>query len=197
MQTDARVNAMLDTEFALNDVMSLHSAFSLTGANELTGGGYARQVITWAAAAARSKAASAAVPDFSVAAASTVAFVGVWNSAGTVFRGMWPNGGAEKTYQLDVVTNNRIYCEGHGMVDTNRVVFTGATVPGGLTAGTVYFVVGTTAADPDYFQVSLTSGGAAIDITGLPSGDSMVSKCVPEVYSGAGTHRITAFSVAL
>jgi len=196
MQTDARVNAMLDTEFALNDVMSLHSAYSITGANELTGGGYARQVITWAAAAARSKAASAAVPDFSVAAASTVAFVGVWNSAGTVFRGMWPNGGAEKTFQVDVL-NNRIYCESHGMVDTNRVVFTGTTAPTGLTLGTVYYVVTTTAADPDHFQVSATSGGAAIDITGLPSADCVVSKAVVEVYSGAGTHRITAFSHAL
>lgn len=197
MQTDARINAILDTEFASLDKMSLHNAYSVTGANEITGGSYARQTITWSAAASRSKASSGAVPDFSVPAAATVSFLGVWNSAGTVFRGMWPNGGTERSFQLDVVTNNRVYCEGHGMSDTNRVVFTGVTVPTGLTAGTLYYVVGTTAADPDYFQVSLTSGGAAIDITGLPSADCRVSLCVPEVYSGAGTHRVTAFSTAL
>lgn len=195
MQTDARVNAMLDTEFATGDKMSLHTAYSATGTNEVSGGSYAKQTITWSAAASRSKASNGAVPDFSVPA-TTVAFVGVWDSAGTTFRGMWPNGGAEKSYQVDL-TNNRIYCEGHGMVDTDRVVFTGATVPTGLTAGTLYYVVTTTAGDPDYFQVSATSGGSAIDISGQGSADSRVSKCVPEVYASAGTHRVTAFSVTL
>ena len=197
MITDARANAMLDTEFAAADKMSLHTAYSATGLNEVTGGSYAKQTITWGAASARSKASSGNI-DFTLPAAVTIAWIGIWNSALTVFRGMWPNSGTDLSFQLDVATNDRIYAEGHGMVNTDWVVFTGATVPAGLTAGTAYFVVGATSADPDYFQVSLTSGGAAINITGLPSADARVSKIVLEPYVGAGgTHRISSFSIGL
>lgn len=196
MITDARANAILDTEFAASDKMSLHTAYSATGTNEVTGGSYTKQTITWAAASARSKASSGNI-DFSVAAAVTVAWIGVWNSALTVFRGMWPNGGTDYSFQLDVATNNRIYAEGTGLVNDDRVTFTGATVPAGLTAGTHYYVVGATSADPDYFQVSATLAGAAIDITGLPSADARVSKIVLETYAGAGTHRVSSFSVGL
>lgn len=196
MFTDARANAILDTELTAADKMSLHTAYSATGTNEVTGGSYARQTITWASAASRSKASSGNI-DFPVPAATTVAWIGVWNSAGTVFRGMWPNGGTDFSLQLDVATNNRIYAEGNGMANDDRVTFTGATVPAGLTAGTHYWVVGATAADPDYFQVAATQGGAAIDITGLPSADARVSKIVLEAYSGAGTHRVSSFSVGM
>jgi hypothetical protein len=192
----ARANAMLDTEFVDGDKMSLHSAYSTSGANELSGGSYARQTLDFNAASNRSKASNGAVPDFPVPAGATVAFVGVWDTGGSTFKGMYPNGGSEKSYQVDL-TNNRIYCEGHGMVDNDRVVFMGATVPTGLTAGTIYHVVGTTAGDPDYFQVSATQGGGAIDISGQPSADSRVSKVVVEAYAGAGTHRITAFAINL
>lgn len=42
---------------------SLHSAYSSSGANELTGGSpaYARKALTWAAASGRSKATSSSV----------------------------------------------------------------------------------------------------------------------------------------
>jgi hypothetical protein len=46
MITDARANAMLDTEYVTGDLLSLHTAFSTTGTNELAGGSYARQPIT-------------------------------------------------------------------------------------------------------------------------------------------------------
>lgn len=196
MITDTRANTILDTEFAAGDKMSLHTAYSATGINEVTGGSYARQTITWAAAAARSKASSGNI-DFPVPAATTVAWIGVWNSAGTVFRGMWPNGGTDWSFQLDVATNNRIYAEGNGIITDDRVTFTGATVPGGLTAGTAYWAVGVTAADPDYFQVSSTQGGAAIDITSQASADARVSKVILEAYAGAGTHRVSSFTVGL
>jgi len=196
MLTDARANAILDTEFAAADKMSLHTAYSATGASEVTGGTYAKQTITWGAAASRSKASSGNI-DFAIPAGTTVAWIGVWNSALTVFRGMWPNGGTDYSFQLDVATNNRIYAEGIGLANDDRVTFTGATVPGGLTAGTAYYVVGMTAADPDYFQVAATQGGAAIDITSQPSADARVSKIVLEAYAGAGTHRVSSFAVGL
>lgn len=191
----ARANAILDTEYATNDKLSLHSAFSASGANELSGGAYARQTVTYAAASGRSKASSGNV-DFSVPAGSTVAWVGVWNSTGTTFKGMIANGGSEMSFQVDLA-NNRIYCEGHGMANDNRVVFTGATVPAGLTEGTAYYVVGVTAGDPDYFQVAATQGGAAIDITAQASADAKLSKIVLESYAADGTHRISSWSQGL
>lgn len=196
MITDARANAMLDTEFAAADKLSLHTAYSTTGANEITGGSYARQTVTWAAAAARVKASSASVAFTGLPAAASISFVGVWNSAGTIFRGMVANGGLEFTFQVGV-TPNTILAEGHGLVNGDNVVFTG-TPPTGLTEGTIYFVVGVTAGDPDTFQVSATSGGAAIDITGLPGANCAASKLVTDVYASAGgTHNISTFSTRI
>lgn len=195
MFTDARANAILDTELAAGDKMSLHTAYSATGTNEVTGGSYARQAITWNSAASRSKSSSGNI-DFPVPASATVAWIGIWNSAGTVFRGMWPNAGSDYSYQLDL-TNNRVYAENIGLANDDRVTFTGATVPTGLTAGTAYWVIGVTPGDPDYFQVAATQGGAAIDISGQPSADSRVSKIVLETYAGAGTHRVSSFSVGI
>lgn len=53
----------------------------------------------------------------------------------------------------------------HGLVDTNTVVLydVGPGIPAPLVAGKVYFVVSAAA---NTLQLSLTSGGAAIDITG-------------------------------
>jgi hypothetical protein len=196
MLTDARVNAMLDTEFAAGDKISAHTAYSLTGTNEITGGSYARQTITWSAAGSRSKASSGNM-DIPIPAGNTVAWLGVWNSAGSTFRGMFPNAGIERSFQIDL-TNNRIYCETNLWANDQRVTFTGTTLPTNLTAGTAYWVVGTTAGDPDYFQVSATQGGAAIDITiSQPSADARVSVTVLEVYGSDGTHRVTSLSIGM
>lgn len=196
MFTDARANAMLDTEYAAGDKLSLHTAYSTTGANELTGGSYARQTVTWAAAASRAKASSASVSFTGLPAAASVAFVGVWNSAGTIFRGMTANGGSEFAYQVGL-TPNTILAEGHALVNGDNVVFTGAP-PAGLTEGTIYFVVGVTAGDPDTFQVSATSGGAAIDITAQPGINAAVSKVIIDNYiSAGGTHTVSTFTTRI
>jgi hypothetical protein len=192
MLTDARINAILDTEIAVGDKLSLHTAYSTTGASEVTGGSYARVTATWSAAISRQKAMAAAVDFTGLAAGAVVAFVGLWNSAGTVFRGMTANGGSEFSFQVGV-TPDTILAEGHGLANNDRVVFTGAP-PTGLTEGTIYFVVGVVAGDPDTFQVSLTQGGTVVGITGQAAANCMASKCVLETYAGAGgTHRINTF----
>lgn len=195
MFTDARIHAMLDTELADGDKLSLHSAYSATGANEISGGSYARQTIDWAAAASRAKATAAAI-DVPVPAGSTVGWIGVWNSAGSTFKGMAPNGGSAKTYQVDL-TNNTILCEGHGLTNGQRAVVLGSTAPGGLSIGTAYWVVGVTAGDPDTLQLAATEGGAAIDFTSQPSADGTLSRIVLETYGSDGTHRVNSLSVAL
>lgn len=196
MITDTRANAMLDGEFSTGDKLSLHTAYSTTGANEVTGGSYVRQTVTWNAAASRQKASAAAVDITGLPAAVTVAWIGVWNSAGTTFRGMAPNNGSDFSFQVGV-TANTIIAEGHGLANDDRVTFTG-TPPAGLTEGTLYFVVGVTAGDPDTFQVSATQGGAAIDITGQPSANCMGSKITLETYAAAGgTHRVSSFTARM
>lgn len=192
--TDTAANAALDAVLpsgASNAQLSLHSAYSATGAN-LIG---SKTAATFNAAATRSKALNAAV-DITVPSANTVRWIGAWDSTGATFKGMIPNGGTARAFQLDL-TNNRVYVEGSGYANDDKVAFFGDTAPTGLTAGTEYFVVGVTAGDPDYFQVSSTSGGAAIDITGQHGAGCFVSKMVPEVYSGAGTHRVNSYTVTI
>jgi hypothetical protein len=195
MITDATANAMLDA--ITMDLCSLHTAFSATGANKVSGGtpAYADKAITMAAASGRARSASTQ-PVFDVPAAATVAFIGIWTNAGAVFRGMVPAGGSEFDYQVDL-TNNRILAEGHALANDNRVVFLGGTPPTGLTEGTLYWVVGVTAADPDYFQVSASQGGAAIDITGNGSGQCKASKCVPETFAAQGTYTVNGVTIGL
>lgn len=187
MLTDTTANAMLDA--ITLDLCSLHTAYSATGANKVTGGSpaYADKAITMGAAASRQRTNTTA-PAFDVPA-TTVAFIGLWTNAGAVFRGMVANGGTEKNFQLDV-TNNRVYNEGHGLVNDDRVVFYGGTAPTGLTEGTVYWVVGNTASDPDYFQVADTQGGAAKDITGQHAATCRFSKIVLETFASQGTFTI-------
>lgn len=79
------LNDMLDAEFVTGDLVSLHSADPAgTGANEVTGGGYARQAIAWDAASGGVKLLTG-VETFSVPA-GTVAFFTVWDSTGTTVK---------------------------------------------------------------------------------------------------------------
>lgn len=196
--TDAAKNTALDALFPTGTgttrcYLSAHTDYSATGAS-LHG---SKTVGEWAAAASGSKGIVSAV-DITITATATIKWLGAWGgTSGDTFRGMAPNGSTgAKSFQVDL-TNNRIYCEGHGWANDQKIVFYGATAPTGLTAGTTYFVVGNTAGDPDYIQVAATQGGAAIDITGQAAEGCMVSNIVEETYSSNGTHRVTAYTIAL
>ena len=63
---------------------------------------------------------------------------------------------------VDIATET-ITLTGHTFSNGDQVVF-GTGAPAGLTAGTTYFVVGTAA---NTFKVSTTSGGAAVNLTGI------------------------------
>lgn len=66
-------------------------------------------------------------------------------------------------------TSDQLWRTDHGLVDGDTVTLsTDGTLPGGLSTGTTYYVVN---AVQDFFQVSLTSGGDAVDITDAGTGN--------------------------
>lgn len=78
--TDATLNAAVDAIAARGDWISAHTGDpSTTGANEVTGGGYARQQTTWGAAAGGDRAGSQVA--ISIPAATTVTHWGIWSAA--------------------------------------------------------------------------------------------------------------------
>lgn len=186
MLTTAARNSMLDGFSGTH--LSLHSAYSATGLNELSGGtpAYARKAVTYGAAASEAKSATNQ-PLFDVPAASVVRFIGKWTAAtaGT-FLGMVAAGGAEKPFSVDITTDV-VKSLAHGFANNQLVVFYGGTPPGGLTEGTSYFVV---TATTDTFQVSLTQGGAAINLTSEPAYKCKVARIVEETFGGQGTYEV-------
>lgn len=79
------------------------------------------------------------------------------------------------TFTVDIVTDE-IILNGHGRYDGSQVQFSSTgTLPAGLSASTTYYCIVTSA---NRFQVSLTDGGSAEDITDAGSG---VHTCLVEV----------------
>lgn len=194
-------NVMLDaldesvTQVTHVGVHTLTDPGTGTNANsgEATGGSpaYARQPVTWGAAAAGQKSNTGAltidVP------AGTYGYFTLWNAnTGNTnnYRGHIPFGGASAIKGFATVdttlTNDQFQAPAHGMSDGDRVVLFnnfGGTISSGLTEGTVYFVVNSAT---NTFKVSTTSGGAAVDITALNSGTVYWQRLVPETFGAQG-----------
>lgn len=203
--TNTAKNLMLDALDEANaggaKFVSLHSAYSTTGTNELTGGtpAYARTAATWPGASGGQKVHTGSVPAHNVPAGATVAFVGFWDaSTAGNFLGMTPAGaGAIKLATVNAagVTSDTFDSPAHGFSNGNAVVAfapNGAGLPTGITEGTIYYVVG---AATDTFQLSATSGGSAINITAV--GKALVQLCVPEVFAGQGNYQVTSATLDL
>lgn len=195
-------NRMLDAldEGATTGIgtLSVHTAYSATGTNEATGGSpaYARKAVTWAPAASGAKAQTGTVT-FDLAA-GTYGWIGFWSTEATpVFMGMVPNGGAAanplKPFVMDDATADTFRSVGHGYANGDSVVLwpgSNNTLPTGVAEGTVYFVV-TTATDS--FQLSATSGGAAINVTA--KGQGHAQKIVQEVFAAQGQLQVSNLSL--
>ena len=174
---------------------SLHSAYSATGANELTGGSpaYARQAITWASASGEVLSLSGTPYTFNVPASSTVAWIGFWDaSTSGNFSGMLPAGGAAP-YTFAAPSSTGVLLAPVSAYSANQpvVVFPtgGSTLPGGLTAGTVYFVKSPSG---DSFSLAATSGGSAITLTS--DGSGIVQAITAETFAGQGTYGVNSGS---
>lgn len=178
---------------------SLHSAYSATGASELTGGSpaYARQAVTWSAASGSSKASASVAGAFNVPAGSTVAFVGLWSAvtAGT-FAGMGGNdAGTQYAFTATSASPAVFTAPGSSYANGNTVVLfpgAGGTLPTGFTAGTVYYVVSASGAT---FQLSATSGGTAINSSSTGSG--IVAALTLELFGAQGTYTLNSETLSL
>ena len=197
--TDAGRNASLDGLATVATFASLHTGDpSTTGANEMTGGSpaYARKGITWAASSTGTKANSAACL-FDVPA-STVAYVGLWSAvtAGT-FYGYFPataSGAVPMSANLDA-TSDAFTSYAHGFTNGQEVLVYDvqtAGLPTGFTEGTRYFVVSATT---DTFQLSATSGGAAITVT--TSAEVVVQRVLAEVFAAQGQYNLAIGALIL
>jgi len=188
---DGFLNTMLDAGAAILDEVSLHTAFSTSGANEVTGGSYARQSITWNAAASGALDSSNA-PSFSVPGTNTIRFVGFYDTVPSpdVFQGMIPNQQAgdiaPQRFIVDV-TNDAIQAPAHGFVNDDNVTFIGGTPPAPLVEGTVYWVVASAA---DEFDVSATQGGGAINLTTQGDQDVRFWQIREETFASDGTYNL-------
>jgi hypothetical protein len=194
MLTTSGRNQLLDaTDVAY---MSLHTDYpGTTQANEVAGGSpaYARKAITFASASGGSKASSNSQV-FDVPAGTSVKWIG-YSTASTSGSGraVAPNGAVPKEFVVDA-TNDKILLPAHGYSNTNQIVFYGGTAPGGLTAGTIYFVVSATTDD---FKVAATSGGSAIDLTSQAASDCVVSIIVTETFGAQGTFTLASGATTL
>jgi hypothetical protein len=190
--TNNAKHAMLSQLATLMTHTSLHSSFpGATGVNELTGGAYARQPTAYSAPASGEMTLSG--PElFDVPAGATVQWIGGWSAltAGT-FYGYAPNGSTGVLEFMADVATDFVTAPAHGFANNDQIVFYGGTPPGGLTEGTVYFARNITA---DTFQVALTSGGVAINLTSVGSALCVVSKIVTETFAAAGQVNVTTFT---
>ncbi len=86
---DAALNAAVDGVAAIASHASVHTADpGGTGTSEVSGGGYARQAVTWTAASAGSRSATATL-SFTAAASTGATHTGLWSalSGGTWYGG--------------------------------------------------------------------------------------------------------------
>lgn len=175
---------------------SLHTAYSASGANELSGGSYARIAVTWSSASSGTLNMSGTPYTFNVPSSTTVAFVGYWDASSSGnFSGMTPLGGAS-AYAFTAPSSTSTFLAPGSSYSANQtvVVFAngGATLPGGLTAGTIYYVISPSG---DTFQLSTTSGGSAVSISA--DGAGVITAISTEAFVSSGTYALNSASWSL
>lgn len=164
-----------------------------TGANEVTGGSYARQSGSFGAAASGVCSSDANITFTGMPAGDVVA-VGIWDASGAgnnLWNG-WLGGNAPKLFNTLELVNGDITCENHGFAADDRVVFSAedaGALPTGISAGTIYWVI-TAGLATDTFRVATTSEGSAIVPTA--DGSGKVTEVVVKTLNSGDTFQINS-----
>lgn len=139
------------------------------GGTEVSGGAYARQAVAtgassaWAAASGGATENSSAIT-FPTATANwgeilAAALFDAASAGNMLFWGYLHGTGREFTA---LASNDTFTCPGHTLANNDRVILKGTVLPTGVSADTVYYVIGVSGAT---FQLSTTQGGSAINLT--------------------------------
>lgn len=181
---------------------SLHTAYSATGANEVSGGSYAR--IQLGTSGADWSTATSAIPSvkalgtapsaFAVPAATTVEYIGFWSALTSGnFAGMGPNGGATQFGFTSTSASPSVYTAPGSSYSAGQTVVlfngAGATISSDFTIGTVYFIAASPAPSGATFSLATTLGGSAINST--HAGAGIVQAITTETFGSAGTFTLT------
>jgi hypothetical protein len=187
--TNSGRNAAVTGWTSAADAISIHSGSPIpTGGNEAVGGtpAYARKTPTWGSPSAGEAAISGSLA-FDLPA-GTYYWIGSWDAS--TFLGATPMGD-KPLRSVTLAASTDVFTQaGHGLVDTDTVFMTdvlGTGLPTNFSEGVVYYVIGATT---DTFQLSLTSGGAAVTTT--DSTEVFIQQVVPVVFAGQGTLTIAA-----
>lgn len=164
---------------------------------EVAGGSYARQAVTWAAAASGQRASAGAL-SIPIPAGTTPLAVGGYDaSSGGNLLGIFGYGSSGQLVDgvATAATSDTFTSVAHGLTTDDRVFFSaiaGESLPTGLSATVLYFVraTGLTA---DAFTIATTSGGAAVDITA--AGECAFWKTVPNTFASAGNLAIASGAI--
>ena len=204
---DSLKNVMANAAAGAITHLALLTALSDTAPTEVTGGSpaYARKATTaWTSAAAGITTTPSVAVTFDVPASTTVLAIGFYTAvtAGT-FHGWSPLNGVAATQGFGVVdatgvTNDTITSSVHGLTTDDYIVVNnvaGTAIPAGLTETTQTYRVLASGLTADVFKLSLTSGGAAVNITG--QGELWFQKLIPEVYGAQGTLAVAINAVTL
>lgn len=173
-------------------------------AGEATGGSpvYARQAITWNAAASGQKVnANTLTFDLPAGTYGFYTFFNALSGNTNNYRGYSPLGGASALrgfFSVDVnLANDQLLSVAHGMADNDRVILYNVfseTLPTGLTEGVIYFVVNSTT---NSFKVSTSQGGSPVDVTALGGGEGYWQRVVPETFNAQGQLQAVAGTLVL
>ena len=175
---------------------SLHTAYSSSGVNELSGGSYARQATAWGAPSGGVISLSN-TPTFSVPAANTVRYIGLWDASSSGnFHGMFPNSAGNNAYAFAAGTATSIFlAPGSSYAASAPVVLfasPGSTLPSPFAAGTTYYVASPTT---DTFELASSVGGGAVTVTA--DGAGIVQYIAPEGFVGSGTFTVSTGSLTM
>lgn len=184
--------------------LSLHTADpGLTGTNEVTGGSYARQALALTAAASSHTDNSALISFTAMpaVAAPGVIYAGIFDAltVGNFLYSMPLTPASQVSLAVTGVASTDVLTTQatHGFSAGDTVEFEtalGTTIPTGLTAGTLYYVIAT-GLTTTAFEVSATSGGAAVNFT--TDGGAVVRKVSGKVVNSGDTFQVAIGDVDL